>query len=60
MEVYDWVEIFKGVRTNFDDERCELPSTATCAAEGKELIDKRIRDNRRISTDQTTSEHQHQ
>jgi hypothetical protein len=54
-KVYEYVERFEGGRTSVVDAGCGRPSTVTCV-EVKHQIDRRIRDNRRISTDKTISE----
>jgi hypothetical protein len=53
-KVYEWVEILKGGRKSVDASSGRL-STATCV-EVKEQNDYRVRDNRRISVDETASD----
>jgi hypothetical protein len=56
-KVYDWVERFQGGREIVDDYDARSAGTSTVTrVEFKEDIYKRIRDNLRISNDETASE----
>lgn len=54
-QVYEWVARLKGRRTSADDRHYGRLSTVT-RAEVRGQTDQHIRDNRRISTDETLSE----
>jgi hypothetical protein len=54
-KVYECVQRFKGGRTSVNNARPEWPTNATCI-EVKDQVHERIRDNRIITTDETTSQ----
>jgi hypothetical protein len=53
-KLYEWVEESKEQRITVHDDSSWRPSTITCV-EVKEQVDQRIRNNLRISTDETIS-----